>query len=323
MRKKGQSRLMIKEWAVVLVGLLTLAIAMTVSQKASAISLKAHSVVEHDTITLGDIFSGVDGEKAERILGAAPQPGNDMVLNSYTLMRIAVALDLPWRPATSADQVVLRRAATVIEPDQIKARVKEAIAGKDLPGKFEVNVITPLNKIALPQEEDATMDVISLEVHPAQNTFNAVLVAPSQENPIQQINVSGNLQRMIDVPVLRETISNGDIIGDGDIEYVEMRAEAVNPDVFLKGEDMIGLTPRRIALAGKPMRDNDLMAPQVVERGEFVTMVFANNGLSLTAKGKALQNGAKGDNVRVVNTSSNKTIEGIVTGDREVTVASF
>jgi len=39
--------------------------------------------------------------------------------------------------------------------------------------------------------------------------------------------------------------------------------------------------------------------------------------------GKGLEHGSKGDLVRVVNNSSNRTIEALVTGEREVTVQTF
>jgi len=42
--------------------------------------------------------------------------------------------------------------------------------------------------------------------------------------------------------------------------------------------------------------------------------------MTLTAKGKALQDGALGDMVRVANTDSNKSLQGVVTAHREVTI---
>ena len=51
-----------------------------------------------------------------------------------------------------------------------------------------------------------------------------------------------------------------------------------------------------------------------VRRGEMVTLQYAAPGISLSMRARALEDGAVGDNVRFLNTSSNRTIEAIVTG---------
>ena len=88
---------------------------MVGSQAALAASLKDSAVVETDTLTLGDLFDGLDHNR-DYVLGAAPQPGQDMVLGARTLYRIAKAMNLPWRPSNAAEQITVRRTATVIPP---------------------------------------------------------------------------------------------------------------------------------------------------------------------------------------------------------------
>src|SRR5688572_10801379 len=57
--------------------------------------LKESAIVNGDMLKLGDIFDGLPAN-AEYVIGPAPQPGKDMVLNARTLYRLAVALELPW-----------------------------------------------------------------------------------------------------------------------------------------------------------------------------------------------------------------------------------
>jgi hypothetical protein len=56
------------------------------------------------------------------------------------------------------------------------------------------------------------------------------------------------------------------------------------------------------------------IADAAVRRGESVTLVYAAPGMSLSMRARALEDGAVGDNVRFLNTSSNRTIEAVVTG---------
>ena len=95
-----KTQLKIKESAIGLAIITALTMfLLSIPQRASAVSLKPTSVITEDTIRLGDLFSGLE-HKSERVLGMAPRPGQDMVLNARTLMRIAIALDLPWRPTS-------------------------------------------------------------------------------------------------------------------------------------------------------------------------------------------------------------------------------
>ena len=156
-----------------------------------------------------------------------------------------------------------------------------------------------------------------------QNRFDAVLVAPSKEEPLQTLRVSGSIQRMIDVPVLTSTIRKGMVIGARDIDMISIPESDVRHDMALSADDLIGMTPRRVILPSKTVHMNDLQAPLIVERGDIVTMIFDDGGMRLTAKGKALENGAKGDLVRVSNSSSSRNVEAVVTAQREVLVKKY
>ncbi len=51
-----------------------------------------------------------------------------------------------------------------------------------------------------------------------------------------------------------------------------------------------------------------------VRRGETVTLTFRAPGVMLATRARALEDGAVGQSVRLVNTTSNRTIDAIVTG---------
>ncbi len=87
-------------------------------------------------------------------------------------------------------------------------------------------------------------------------------------------------------------------------------------------DDLIGQTPRRGISALKPIKTSDVHAPIVVKKGDLVVMTLKKGPLNLTTKGKALDSGAKGDIVRILNTSSHQTIEAEITGPQKVNVAA-
>ncbi len=296
--------------------------AMIYPHSAAAVSLKTSAIIDDNTIMLSDVFSGLPDGK-DKALGPAPRPGQDMTLNARTLMRIALALDLPWRPAHAGEYVVLSRAATVIDAQMIEAALQDEIAQNGINGTYKLAFAGAVQEIILPPDQPANLEVQSLHVRQNQNRFEAILVAPSKEDPIQTLRVSGAMHRMIDVPVLTAPIRKGAIISARDIEMITVREDEVRGDMVIAQDELIGMTPKRIVMPGKLIKANDLQAPLIVARGDFVTMTFNNSGMTLTARGKALENGAKGDVVRIANASSSRTVEGIVVGEREVMVKRF
>ena len=308
--------------------MLVFAIAMAVilaigfAQNASAVSIKHNSMIENNVITLGDVFAGID-HKADKVLGPAPRPGHDMTLNARTLMRIAVAMDLPWRPQSTADQVILSRAATVVGPVMIKDSLKDELRAQGLSGMFELAIVSGVNEIVLPYDEKQNVVVESLSFDGDKNNFNAIIVAPSKDNAIVREKISGKIERMSKVPVLLDALKNGSVISKSDLDYIPMPTRSLQHGMVLSESELIGYTPRRIVMPGKPIKASEIQAPQIVKRGELITMVFQHGPLSLTAQGKALESGAKGDVIRVVNASSSKTLQATVIADQEVSVQDF
>jgi flagellar basal body P-ring formation protein FlgA len=74
--------------------------------------------------------------------------------------------------------------------------------------------------------------------------------------------------------------------------------------------------------AGTPLRNADLMKPEIVQKNDTVMLHYEVPGIVLTLRGKALESGAEGDMISVLNVNSKRTIQGIVTGPGRVTVSA-
>lgn len=288
---------------------------------ARAIGLKEHSVVTDNTIKLGDIFYGLPRDE-DRVLGMAPRPGQDMVLNARTLLRIALSLDLAWRPASVTDQVILKRAATVIDTDVISSRVREALRENGAGGRFTVSLPQEHQEIILPHDQPATLDITRVSLDHSSGRYEVTVAAPSKDNPLQEFTINGQIQPIVLVPVLKNNIENGRVIRESDLDYVEVLERDFISGTIIDEQALVGMTPRRIAFAHRPLNKNDIVAPQVVARGDVVLMRLQEGPLQLTMQAKALENGSTGDVIRVLNTSSNVTVQAVVTGEKEVRVAT-
>lgn len=288
------------------------------AKAALAATLRSEGVITGDYIKLGDIFDGV--KNAEYVLGPAPQPGKELILNARTLYKIASALNVEWSPSSSTEQIILRREASVIPQSEIVSTLEEKLRKSGIDEKFTVTLTTVPDAVVLPADTATTLEITAFNFDPQRDSFNAVIVAPSAENPVKRFNVSGNIERMMPVPVLKSSLKNGDIISSLDIDWIDLPKNRISTGLITNESDLINMTPRRTASAGKPLSVNDLERPRLVDRGDDITLVFESGPLVLTAKGKALQAGAIGDTIRVANLDSSKNLQGTVTAHREVTV---
>jgi flagella basal body P-ring formation protein FlgA len=162
----------------------------------------------------------------------------------------------------------------------------------------------------------------NLRVDLQKGTFTARLIAPATGKPLAHREISGRLSLLTDVPVLSGGLRAGDMISADDLSYVEMRNSDISSSTIVSAEKLIGQMPRRAIAAMRPVTAADIEAPALVKRGELVTVALQNGALNLTLQGKALQNGSEGDIVRIVNTASNRMLEGVVTGPQTVTIKS-
>ncbi|MDD9900347.1 MAG: flagellar basal body P-ring formation chaperone FlgA [Alphaproteobacteria bacterium] len=291
---------------------------MCASTLAFAANLKSASAVTEDIITVGDVFDGT-GEYADRYLGPAPAPGRTMTLSQNDLYRISNAFDLGWQATATENHLVIRRIANTLSQDTIADALKQAVR-KKMPGqKLGIDIDSRIKNINLPADTAKTVSVSNLEIDAQRNRFTAKISAPA-DAPVVHRQVSGRISIMTDVPVLTSALREGDIISSNDITTIEMDARKVPANIVLDAQKLVGQTPRRGLAAMRPLTPSEIMAPLSVKKGDLVTVILKNGALNLTMQAKALQNGADGEVVRLINTESNRMLEGTITGPQTVTM---
>ena len=155
---------------------------------------------------------------------------------------------------------------------------------------------------------------------PRSGRFAAEIII-QDTRPTVRLPVSGRAYGVVQVPVLSRRIAPGDTITASDIDWQDVRAEQTGSDIAATDAQLIGMTPKRGVPVSQPVRLRDLQSPRLIDKGALVTITLATANLSLSVQGKALQDGGKGDVIRVVNTQSNRVVEATVAGPNLVAVA--
>jgi flagella basal body P-ring formation protein FlgA len=85
-------------------------------------------------------------------------------------------------------------------------------------------------------------------------------------------------------------------------------------------EEAVGQEAKVALYPGRPILASQIHAPALVERNAVVRMSYASGPLQIVTEGRALDRGAVGDPVRVMNLASRQTVIGTVSPDGSIKV---
>ena len=131
--------------------------------------------------------------------------------------------------------------------------------------------------------------------------------------------VSGHIVIKHSVPVLVHRLEAGTLVGEADITWADVTDDRMS-GIVTSDEAIVNHELKQDTDAGIPIHERNMMAPRFVVRGNLVTMKIETPVMTITAQGRALQDGKFGDTVRVLNTQSNRVVEGSVESDGVVRI---
>ena len=117
--------------------------------------------------------------------------------------------------------------------------------------------------------------------------------------------------------VATRTIRPQQIITAGDIRIEPLKIEGAHSNLDM----VIGLEARVAIYPGRAIMQGALGPPALVERNQYVELIFENAGLRIVAEGRALGRGAIGERIRVMNESSRTVLFGTITEDGSIRVS--
>jgi flagella basal body P-ring formation protein FlgA len=191
--------------------------------------------------------------------------------------------------------------AAVFGREEVAAAVADALVGRGAGDRLELDL--------------ANRDVT---VEGAAAGLSVALVSAGGESQ----RLSGRAFQLFDVPMLVRPMAAGEVIGEADLELRAMRGDRLDRNAATSSTQLVGMTPARGLKAGQAVKVSEVRAPLLVTKGALVTMTLNAPGLSLTAMGRALEEGAEGDFIRVLNVQSKRTIEGVVAGQNQIRIAA-
>ena len=287
--------------------------------RADTAALRAFVTLHAPVVRLSDLFTHA-GRRAHEVLGPGPAPGGRIVVPAAQLAAIAAQYGVRWHPLSPVDRTVLDRPGRPVPRADILATLHAALAQSGAPASFDVT-LTGFAPPLVPPAALARPVVEQIDYDPATGRFAAMVgIAAKGMDPLH-VPVSGLVRRVVILPVATHTLLAGQVLRPADLRLSPVRAKLQRVPMVRRLQQALGMALRRSVAVGQPLPASDLMRPALVRRGGAVLMLLDGNGLSLTAQGTALQSGAAGDTVRVVNPASHAVLEARVTGPDQVRIA--
>lgn len=122
--------------------------------------------------------------------------------------------------------------------------------------------------------------------------------------------VSGVALAVASVPMPVRRLMPNEVVTDADLADVEIPLARLPNFAVTDRADLVGQEVRRMLAEGRPVMAQSVMAPRAVTRGQRVTISLREDGLMLSAPGRALGDAARGEIVKVVNLATNASVSG-------------
>ncbi len=189
-----------------------------------------------------------------------------------------------------------------------------------MPEDHEVQLISRNLSLFAPIGSFQPFSIKNLRYDPRGGRFAALIAVSTGERSETRVQVSGKTYVLTDVPVLSTGKQRGDIITRQDVTMVRMRKDSLDRNAILDANQIVGMAARRLLKSDTPLRSRELQRPIVVTKGSLVTLIIRTRNMLMTVKGRAMQNGAAGDTVRVMSTRSKTGVEGVANSSDRVIV---
>lgn len=117
------------------------------------------------------------------------------------------------------------------------------------------------------------------------------------------------------VVVASVNLQAGQVLHPEHLKLEKLDAEKISKAHYLEIAGLEGQELVRAVRAGEALRLSDLRQATLVRRGELVVMTVGSpNTFQISVKAEALQDGKMGEQIRLKNTESGRTLSAIVTG---------
>ena len=285
-------------------------------------TLRANITVTSDVVRVGDLIDNA-GSAALIPVYRSPDLGTTGTLTIGQVLSVLRAKQVIGVMTGDIKEVQVTRLARTLASKDLETAVASALErrfGLGDAANITVTFDRGVAEMRLDASNTGALQPVATRYDARSGRFDIAFEIANDANPAPtKLRFSGTAIETVEVAVLTRDIDRTDTLKASDVT-LERRPKAEVTGEPASRERSVGMQLRRAMRAGTPLRTADIVKPEFVVRDQAVTVIFQAPGLYLTTRGKAIESGAEGDTVSVLNLQSKRTLTGTVTGRGQVTI---
>ncbi|SCB53940.1 flagella basal body P-ring formation protein FlgA [Bradyrhizobium shewense] len=284
--------------------------------------LRASVTVTSDVVRVGDLIDNA-GSAALIPVYRSPDLGTTGTLTVAQVLSVLRAKQVIGVMTGDLKEVQVTRLARTLANKDLETAVASALErrfGLGDAANITVTLDRGVAEMRLDASNSGTLQPVATRYDARSGRFDIAFEIANDSNPTPtKLRFTGTAIETVEVAVLTRDIERLDLLKSSDVA-LERRPKAEVTGEPASRDRSLGMQLRRPMRAGTPLRAADIVKPDFVVRDQNVTIIYQVPGLYLTSRGKAIESGAEGDTVSVLNVQSKRTLTGVVTGRGQVTI---
>jgi flagella basal body P-ring formation protein FlgA len=307
------------------VPLISALLAFALPAEAQTPRLKPAVTVTSDVVRIGDLIDNA-GLAASTAIFRAPDLGQTGPVPAVKVLDIVLRYGLVTVDTQGITEVQVTRASRTVSAKDIEARIARALAGRYSLGETR-NVAVAFDRDARPLQLDPAitgdLEVVRMSYDASSRRFDIAFEIPDPSAGRRVLlRYTGLAYETVEAAVIAQPLARGELVKASNVTIERRPKSEFGGEAPAPANEVIGMAAKRAVRANSPLRTADLMKPELVQKNDTVLLLYEAPGMMLTMRGKAVDSGAEGDTVSVINLQSKRTIQGTVTGPGRVTVTA-
>ncbi|MCK1759600.1 flagellar basal body P-ring formation protein FlgA [Bradyrhizobium sp. 137] len=288
----------------------------------AAPTLRASVTVTSDVVRVGDLIDNA-GSAALIPVYRSPDLGTTGALPVAQVLSVLRAKQVIGIMTGDIKEVQVTRLARTLASKDLETAVASALErrfGLGEAANITVTFDRGISDMRLDASNTGALQPVATRYDARSGRFDVAFEINNDNNPTPtKLRFTGTAIETVEVAVLTRDIDRTELLKSSDVA-LERRPKAEVTGEPASRDRTVGMQLRRPMRAGMPIHVADIVKPDFVVRDQTVTIIYQVPGLHLTTRGKAIESGAEGDTVSVLNLQSKRTLTGTVTGRGQVTV---
>lgn len=285
-------------------------------------TLRASITVTSDVVRVGDLIDNA-GSAALIPLYRSPDLGTTGALPVAQVLAVLRAKQVIGVMTGDIKEVQVTRLARTLVNKDLETAVATALErrfGLGDAANITVTFDRGIADMRLDASNTGVLQPVATRYDARSGRFDIAFEINNDNNPAPtKLRFTGTAIETVEVAVLTRDIDRVDLLKASDVA-MERRPKAEVTGEAASRDRTLGMQLRRPMRAGTPIRVADIVKPDFVQRDQNVTVIYQVPGIYLTTRGKAIESGAEGDTISVLNLQTKRTLSGVVTGRGQVTV---